>query len=347
MDNASPQISIIMPIFNHADLVIEMLESIRNNTFTDWELLAIDDGSDDADFNAISEYTSRDARIRYQKRDREPKGAPTCRNIGLDLAQGKYVIFFDSDDWITPSCLQQRFDSIEQRPDLDFMVFRSGTYCNGGISAKPSHSMFGFPIYNDDLSAFCSRNLPFIVWNNIYKRDSLINANIKWDERLKSLQDQAFNLRSMIQGLRYAYSDSAPDYAYRIAVTGSVSKRIGDRSHYVSNTLATELAYSMVQNKYGHKYDRDLYLGALYVYTKTARTNLDIDFMSQMTAVIRRHSPGYGRLFAAQMLSTRCLSHIFPEKIARQLPMPLSLFRFWYMKKFWVPNRIARMLQSS
>ena len=76
-----PKLSIIMPVFNHPDLVIEMVGSIRRNSFEDWELLMVDDGSSDDAYQAIADYVSQDVRIKYQRRDSEPKGAPTCRNI--------------------------------------------------------------------------------------------------------------------------------------------------------------------------------------------------------------------------------------------------------------------------
>ena len=346
MTTNQPPISIVMPIFNHPDFVIEMMDSIRNNTFTDWELWAIDDGSSEEAFFAIETYCAQDDRIHYLRRDRDPKGAPTCRNIGLDKAQGKYVIFFDSDDWITTTCLQHRFEEMESRLDVDFMVFPAGIYKDGCPSVEPHSGLYGYPIYKDDVSAFCSRNLPFVVWNNIYRRESLLKAQVKWNEGLRSLQDQAFNLLALTSGLKYAYAKVDADYAYRISNSNSVSKHIGNQSHYDSNALATELAYQTVQAKYGHRYDRDLYLGALYVYNWVARETLSKAFMQQMIEVVRRYSPGYGRLFAFQMWLTRLLSHLLPYRLARQLPTPLSLLRFRYMEQHWIPKRIARCLRS-
>ena len=102
-----------------------MIDSIKCNTYDNWELLAIDDGSEESTISLLQRYAQEDSRIRLICRSRLPKGAPTCRNIGIDEAQGKYLVFFDSDDYITPDCLGQRVQSIEAHPELDFMVFPS------------------------------------------------------------------------------------------------------------------------------------------------------------------------------------------------------------------------------
>ena len=85
-------LSIIIPIFNHKNEVGVMIDSIRNNTFNEWELLAIDDGSDEETLRLISTYMDIDHRIKLIKRVRLPKGAPTCRNIGIENSSGKYIL---------------------------------------------------------------------------------------------------------------------------------------------------------------------------------------------------------------------------------------------------------------
>ncbi len=342
-----PRLSIVMPVFNHAALVVEMMASIRANTWTDWELIAVDDGSDVADFQQIAEFTAGDERIRYVRRDREPKGAQTCRNIGFAMSRGEYVAFFDSDDWVTPVCLEQRIRAIGQHPELDFMVFPAGVYRDGGILVEPGCSMFGYPIYGDDIAAFCNRTLPFVVWNNLYRRSSLLANGIRWDERLLSLQDAAFNLAVLTKGLKYAYAtDVAADYAYRLSTGGSVSKQIGGAAHFCSNVLATEIAYSLVQQRFAHHYDLALYRGALYVYVKVAREGYEADFVAAMARVIARYSPIYGRWFRFQMWLTRRLMSLLPYRLARQLPLAFDLLRRWLVEELWIPRRQKKWMKS-
>ena len=105
LNNKHPLLSIVIPVFNHPNLVKVMIDSILLNVFTDWELLVVDDGSDAFTLSFLNDLTRDDSRICLLHRGEKPKGAVTCRNIGMDAAQGSYIVFFDSDDYITPQCL--------------------------------------------------------------------------------------------------------------------------------------------------------------------------------------------------------------------------------------------------
>ena len=97
----TPKLSIVMPFYNPKEMVAEMLDSILANDYYDWELLAIDDGSTPETIGYLKHY-EEDDRIQFVRRTSEPKGAQTCRNMGLHLARGEYIIFFDSDDYVAP-----------------------------------------------------------------------------------------------------------------------------------------------------------------------------------------------------------------------------------------------------
>ena len=89
--NKLPIVSIVMPVFNHCSDVATMVDSIISNDFTDWELLAIDDGSDQKTLDLLHEYAAKDKRLKVILRNRAPKGAQTCRNIGMEKAEGDYI----------------------------------------------------------------------------------------------------------------------------------------------------------------------------------------------------------------------------------------------------------------
>ena len=169
MESLITSLSIIMPVFNHLDEVRTMIDSVLANDFQSWELLAVDDGSEEDTLQLLERYAEADSRIRVVRRDRQPKGAQTCRNIGLEMARGKFVIVFDSDDYIAPYCLRQRVEMMQKRPELDFMVFPSGVYVDNRFVTAPHPYDFGYRVAEDDVKMFASRRLPFIVWNNIYQ----------------------------------------------------------------------------------------------------------------------------------------------------------------------------------
>ena len=104
MRNYTPEISVIVPVYNVEKYIRNMMESVRVQTFSDFEVLIINDGSPDNSQEIIDEFCARDSRFRsYYK---ENGGVASARNYGLDLARGRYVVFYDPDDYIPPKSLE-------------------------------------------------------------------------------------------------------------------------------------------------------------------------------------------------------------------------------------------------
>jgi glycosyltransferase involved in cell wall biosynthesis len=118
MINSSPLVSVLMPVYNGEKYLREAIDSILNQTFTDFEFLIINDGSTDDTENIILSYT--DARIRYLKNKENLKLIATL-NKGLDLAQGKYIARMDADDISLPKRLEQQVDFMEKNPNIGLL----------------------------------------------------------------------------------------------------------------------------------------------------------------------------------------------------------------------------------
>lgn len=326
-------LSIVMPVFNHPNELKQMIDSILANSYSDWELLTVDDGSQEETLSLLREYEMLDKRIRIIQRSEHPKGAQTCRNIGLREARGKYIIFFDSDDYITPDCLETRVHSLSVREDLDFMVFPSGVVENDVFKEK-HRFIFGYHFFKDDIEYFCRRILPFVVWNNIYRTDSLRRNNIVWDVNLLSLQDADFNLATILKGLKYEYCSCKPHFGYRINVNSeSVSKKILSQEHRQSNLYAINKFYETIQGRFGHKYDEALYDGVIFIYNYIFSTGIDPNLAQKFVRIVKKYSPKYGLLLKLQVSLTRLLSFILPSKLARQIPMAICLRNYHRREK--------------
>lgn len=345
---AAPRLSIVMPVYNHKAEVREMVESILANTFTDYELIAVDDGSDDGTGALLEDYASRDSRVRVMHRDRLPKGAPTCRNMGFDAARGELVVFFDSDDYVTPRCLETRVREIDAAPDLDFMVFPSGIYTDGVFSAEGSFYVYGYPGMGDETACFARRILPFIVWNNIYRAAALRRAGVRWDERLLSLQDADFNVAAITAGLTFAYAETEPDYGYRkysAGTSSTVSRGIRTERQFSSHVHALRKMYYMIRAKHGHKYDRDLFAGVLNVYNGVMTGEGVNPKMARMLVEgIRDIDPKRSGLLARLVKTSAALEKVLPAKLARQLPMAPYLVAnmLWKKHKMNIVNKKTR-----
>jgi glycosyltransferase involved in cell wall biosynthesis len=156
-------ISIIIPVFNREALIKIALNSVMQQTYADWECIVVDDGSSDGTIEVLKDYAAQDSRISFLERLREPKGAPTCRNISLDHAKGNYVIYLDSDDYLLPFCLEQRVQTINENKDCDFLVFPMGKQKEDTIIKVE------IPSYDDYLVPFLSANLPWSIMCPIWK----------------------------------------------------------------------------------------------------------------------------------------------------------------------------------
>lgn len=111
----SPAISIVLPVFNSEKFIADSIQSLINQTFTDFELIIIDDGSKDQSVSIIKSF--KDSRIQLVQNDKN-RGIAFSRNMGLKMAKGKYYAPFDSDDLALPEKLEKQFNFLEKHTEF-------------------------------------------------------------------------------------------------------------------------------------------------------------------------------------------------------------------------------------
>lgn len=114
-----PKISVIVPIYKAEKYLRRCVDSILSQTFTDFEVLLIDDGSPDKSGVICDEYASKDSRVRVFHKDNG--GVSSARNLGLDNAQGEYTIHVDPDDWVEPNMLEDLYAKAKEE-DADIVI---------------------------------------------------------------------------------------------------------------------------------------------------------------------------------------------------------------------------------
>ncbi len=112
-----PQVSVIMPVFNGEQYVAEAIESILAQTFTDFEIIIVDDASQDKSPEIIREYERRDDRVRFLRQERN-MGVSLARNRGIAAAAGEYIALMDSDDVSLPTRLEQQLRFLQEYPEI-------------------------------------------------------------------------------------------------------------------------------------------------------------------------------------------------------------------------------------
>lgn len=115
------KLSIIIPIYNAAKTLNRCIESILKQSFTDYELILIDDGSNDESAAMCDAYQQmgENIKVKHQKN----LGLSAARNAGLKMAQGEYITFVDSDDSISDNTLQELMDELTQHPEVDLLEY--------------------------------------------------------------------------------------------------------------------------------------------------------------------------------------------------------------------------------
>lgn len=130
VQNSVCTVSIVIPVYNTAEYLQECLDSVIAQTFDDFEVILVDDGSTDGSLDIEREYSARDPRFRVIEQSHQKQGA--ARNLGLEKALGEYIYFMDSDDVIEPELLEKCYLECNAN-DLDFVMFDTIGFSEEGI----------------------------------------------------------------------------------------------------------------------------------------------------------------------------------------------------------------------
>lgn len=204
-----PQVSIIVPVYNVENYIERCLNSLVNQTFKDIEIITINDGSTDKSLELLNKYAKEDIRISVI--DLGDEGVSYCRNLGIEKANGKYIMFVDSDDWIDSSMVEVMYKKAEENK-LDLVM------CSY-IREFKDHSkekIFNLPeeiIYKEDkvknellrklvgpikeeLSNPEMLDALGTVWGKLYRADILKENKIKFVDlkKIGSAEDTLFNI---------------------------------------------------------------------------------------------------------------------------------------------------------
>lgn len=181
-------ITIIMATYNRAHFIEETLNSIVNQTYSNWECIIIDDGSTDKTPEVIESYLTRDSRFRYYERpEKYKKGLPGCRNYGIDLAQGQYLIFFDDDDIVHPKNLEISIKILKQEQcyfcRYDKFPF-TGKWSEDLIT--PLRSLHPSWYYTQEIQNMVIGEIPFasccVMWDKKCFEDQRFNEDLMYAE---------------------------------------------------------------------------------------------------------------------------------------------------------------------
>lgn len=216
-----PDVSIIMPVYNKEKYLKNSLESVISQTFSDFELLVINDGSTDHSHDVIQEYVAKDSRIKYFSQSNQ--GVSAARNYGLEHAQGEWIQFLDGDDLICRDYLSKcvpigkksnveiLFTDFENVSIYNQVLEKTSLehYKNQSIDSNQLQELFILYQFKNGFFGYIS--------NKLIRRDLIRQANIRFDETLRLAEDLDFfvNLYSVMEkgyisdciSFRYLHTD--------------------------------------------------------------------------------------------------------------------------------------------
>lgn len=188
-------ISIILPVYNVEKYIEKAVKSVVQQTYTNFELLVINDGTKDNSIQKIEKFVT-DSRIKILHK--ENGGLSDARNYGLERAQGDYIYFIDSDDWIEPNLLTLCIDKIEKE-SVDVVVF--GYFLdtedkNGNLISTSQviheHNEINLNNSNSNMSDNTIGLLGY-AWNKLYSSSFLKKHNFKFEKGVSLVEDILFN----------------------------------------------------------------------------------------------------------------------------------------------------------
>jgi glycosyltransferase involved in cell wall biosynthesis len=212
------KVSIIVPIYNSEDTLERCISSILKQSFKDFELLLIDDGSTDDSLSICNNFKNIDQRVKVFSI--QNSGAAVARNVGLANAAGDYIGFVDSDDWIDHMMYKRLYDlAISKEAEVvsvnfvqDFLnksIFNKVEYEDGCYAEEELLNLI-YPnlICSDKLE----NNVPYTMVTKIFKRTLLLENDIKFHEPLLGGQDMAFSIKCFLHCNKFCLSKK--DYFY-------------------------------------------------------------------------------------------------------------------------------------
>lgn len=210
------KISVITPVYKVEKYLNKCIDSILCQTFADFELIIVDDGSPDFCGKIADEYEKKDKRVKVIHK--ENGGAPSARNAGIKIAKGEYFYFPDSDDWLEPTYLENLYELAEKTQVQLVVSGYTMEYYEGGESqsykvAVPEQKYLVKSDVRSNLHIYFDNMMMAVPWNKLYRADYIINnriifPNLKWD-------DLHFNMEVIKDIESVAISSSAGYHFFR------------------------------------------------------------------------------------------------------------------------------------
>lgn len=231
----SPAISVIMATFNdNLSYLEDAINSILQQTFTDFEFIIVDDSINNCTIKYLEEKAEKDQRIRIVHSNQK-KGFVASLNIGLNIAQGKYIARMDGDDISYLDRFAKQYLFLEKNIDIDLV----GTNCYIINENRKITSKIKFPTNKHILNIYSILRCP-LQHGTVMFRKKLLNEGFYYDENFKKCEDLELWLRLLKSGKKIA---NIPIYLYEFRIGNNYAKK-RSKEHFLYNVKARKINFT-------------------------------------------------------------------------------------------------------
>jgi len=223
-----PKISIILPVYNAEKYLHLTLESVLDQSFTDFELICVNDGSSDNSGEILVEYHRKDQRIKII--NQANMGGSAARNNGINSSTGDYIMFIDSDDLYAAGIVDKAYKrAVKSKADIVLFSFArfigKPTFLAVTSKVTPGHDI---EMFNKSQQADRFFNhFATITWNKLVKRSLVVDNNLRFDVNLSHNHDVDFSIRAMLLANTFSWINDV-GYLYRINESGLTATKRND-----------------------------------------------------------------------------------------------------------------------
>jgi glycosyltransferase involved in cell wall biosynthesis len=314
-----PVVSLIMPFYNRISVLEETINSILKQTYQYWELIIVDDGSHEKQFEQLTVF-EKQSRISIYKRKGNNKGPSACRNEAVQHAKGKYLIFIDSDDTLHKDCLLNRVGKMDTNPQSDIGLFNIKKFY---LQPEDTNELFSVKHSSrlQYLLAFLSLQIPWQVMGCIWKKETFEKTG-GFNECMNYAEDPEMHVRALLESSISIsfYHDEPADCYYRMPskdhVTSSddLQRSIKGRIFYIKS------AYEVCkQNSLLNSPQKRMYKKAF----KKGYSNIFSYFINDSDQIFKKEFEDVSSFFLKESVITR-LQYVYCKWIFNQWSVKTS-----------------------
>lgn len=216
--NQIPTISVIVPIYKVEQYLRPCIDSILTQTFTDFELLLIDDGSPDYSGKICDEYAKKDLRIKVFHK--ENGGVSSARNLGIEQSKGEWICFIDADDLIKKDLFSTAYNIISLK-NIDLYIFG----CNS-LKNEAEAELFSYKEGYYDINTFWKEQYHHLAsWGYLFKKDIINTVHLNFNTQLTMSEDRVF-MAKYFSHCNAIYSTSQNYYLYRLTESSACGSKM-------------------------------------------------------------------------------------------------------------------------